>query len=74
MLLAPYCMELLADEMVTGHRPELLRPFDPDRFVRRDLSGALCYPGALCPVGEGSAAPAPAPAASPCRAKKESCS
>jgi sarcosine oxidase subunit beta len=41
MLLAPYSMQLLADEMVTSHRPELLRPFDPDRFVGREPSGAL---------------------------------
>ena len=32
MLLAPYLTELLADHLVTGEAPALLRPFLPDRF------------------------------------------
>ncbi|MBI2469571.1 MAG: FAD-dependent oxidoreductase [Candidatus Rokubacteria bacterium] len=41
MLLAPYCAELLAAEMTTGKRPELLRPFDPDRFVGAEQPGTV---------------------------------
>lgn len=33
MLLAPYTMELLAEEMTSGAVPPMLRPFDPNRFV-----------------------------------------
>ena len=32
MLLAPYLTELLAEHLVTGSPPEMLRPFLPDRF------------------------------------------
>jgi hypothetical protein len=32
MLLAPYLSELLAEHLVTGTPPEVLRPFLPDRF------------------------------------------
>lgn len=41
MLLAPYSMELLASEIITGARPALLRPFDPDRFVGVEPSDVL---------------------------------
>ena len=33
MLLAPYLAELLAEHIVTGSPPEMLRPFLPDRFA-----------------------------------------
>jgi len=33
MLLAPYLTELLAEHIVTGSAPDMLRPFLPDRFV-----------------------------------------
>ena len=33
MLLAPYLTELLAEHIVTGSAPEMLRPYLPDRFV-----------------------------------------
>jgi len=32
MLLAPYLTELLAEHIVAGSPPEMLRPFLPDRF------------------------------------------
>ena len=36
MLLAPYLMELLAERFTTGHIPEHLAMFDPDRFAPDD--------------------------------------
>lgn len=36
MLLAPYLTELLAEHIVTGSPPEMLRPFLPDRFAPTD--------------------------------------
>ena len=33
MLLAPFLTELLAEHVVTGSAPEMLRPFLPDRFA-----------------------------------------
>jgi sarcosine oxidase, subunit beta len=36
MLLAPYLTELLAEHLVTGHAPEMLRQFLPDRFPPTD--------------------------------------
>lgn len=36
MLLAPYLSELLAEHLVTGSPPEMLRPFLPDRFTPTD--------------------------------------
>jgi hypothetical protein len=32
MLLGPYLTELLAEQFTTGHRPQHLDAFDPDRF------------------------------------------
>lgn len=41
MLLAPYLTELLAEHIVTGSPPEMLRPFLPDRFPpTAELEGA----------------------------------
>lgn len=36
MLLAPYLCELLAEHLVTGSPPDMLRPFLPDRFAPSD--------------------------------------
>ncbi len=36
MLLAPYLTELLAEHLVTGTAPEMLRQFLPDRFPPTD--------------------------------------
>jgi hypothetical protein len=36
MLLAPYLTELLAEHLVIGRPPEMLRPFLPDRFSPTD--------------------------------------
>ena len=36
MLLAPYLTELLAEHLVTGSAPQMLRPFLPDRFSPSD--------------------------------------
>jgi sarcosine oxidase subunit beta len=38
MLLAPFTMELLAEEMTTSTHPTLLRPFDANRFVGREAA------------------------------------
>ena len=37
MLLAPYSMELLAAETVTGERAASLQPFDPNRFAGHEV-------------------------------------
>jgi hypothetical protein len=36
MLLAQYLSELLAEHLMTGTPPEILRPFLPDRFPPSD--------------------------------------
>ena len=41
MLLAPYLTELLADHLVSGHAPDMLRPFLPDRFTATDEDATL---------------------------------
>ena len=33
--MAPYASELLAHEIITGDKPDLLKPFNPDRFERK---------------------------------------
>ena len=32
MLLAPYMSELLAEQILNKNKPDLLKPFDPNRF------------------------------------------
>jgi sarcosine oxidase subunit beta len=58
MLLAPYLTELLAEHMVTGTAPAMLRPFLPDRFAPTDEAerSATDYyarysPGAAARIG-----------------------
>jgi sarcosine oxidase, subunit beta len=41
MLLAPYSMELLAQEIVTGERSTLLQPFEAGRFMGHEGLGEL---------------------------------
>jgi sarcosine oxidase subunit beta len=41
MLLAPYLTELLADHLVRGTVPDMLRPFLPDRFTAADEDAML---------------------------------
>ncbi|HET7495504.1 MAG TPA: FAD-binding oxidoreductase [Candidatus Limnocylindrales bacterium] len=41
MMLAPYLTELLADHLVRGTAPDMLRPFLPDRFTATDEAATL---------------------------------
>jgi sarcosine oxidase subunit beta len=58
MLLAPYLTELLAEHIVTGSPPEMLRPFLPDRFAPTDdAEGAEAdYYARYSPAGSSSEA------------------
>ncbi len=40
MLLAPYLTELLAEHLVAGQAPPMLRQFLPDRFVPSQTAAA----------------------------------
>ena len=38
MLLAPFLSELLAEQLISGVAPAMLRPFQPDRFAPTDAA------------------------------------
>ena len=61
MLLAPYLVELMADQLTTGVAPPMLRAFDPDRFAP-DADAAPMATDYYARYGTGAAASGAVPA------------